>query len=103
MDMVKAMSITFIPIIDNYKHKRRTTMKSTKFLYKLAAITLAITMAVMSVVAVTKSASAATGQICTQYGTTTQGSYTIMNNRWGTTATQCINVTNNGFQITQQD
>ena len=78
-------------------------MKSTKFLYKLAAITLTITMAVMSVVAVTKPASAATGQICTQYGTTTQGSYTIMNNRWGTSATQCINVTNNGFQITQQD
>jgi hypothetical protein len=26
-----------------------------------------------------------------------------MNNRWGTSATQCINVTTNGFQITQQD
>ncbi len=78
-------------------------MKSTKFLYKLAAMTLAITMAVMSVMAVTKPASAATGQICTQFGTTTQGNYTIMNNRWGTSATQCINVTSNGFQITQQD
>ncbi len=26
-----------------------------------------------------------------------------MNNRWGTSATQCINVTSNGFQIVQQD
>src|SRR6187549_3144521 len=47
--------------------------------------------------------SAATGEICTQFGTTTQGNYTIMNNRWGTSATQCINVTNNGFQITTQN
>jgi hypothetical protein len=48
-------------------------------------------------------ARAATGTICDQYGTTTQGSYVVMNNRWGTSATQCINVTNNGFQITRQD
>jgi Glycosyl hydrolase family 12/Cellulose binding domain len=47
--------------------------------------------------------SAATGQICTQYGTTTQGNYLVMNNRWGTSATQCINVTASGFQIVQQD
>ena len=46
---------------------------------------------------------AATGQICTQYGTTTQGNYIVMNNRWGTSATQCINVTTSGFQIVQQD
>jgi Glycosyl hydrolase family 12/Cellulose binding domain len=46
---------------------------------------------------------AATGQICTQYGTTTQGNYVVMNNRWGTSATQCINVTTSGFQIIQQD
>jgi hypothetical protein len=47
-------------------------------------------------------ASAATGTICAQYGSTIQGSYYVQNNRWGTSATQCINVTNNGFQITQQ-
>ena len=48
-------------------------------------------------------AQGATGQICTQYGTTTQGNYIVMNNRWGTSATQCINVTTSGFQIVQQD
>jgi hypothetical protein len=41
--------------------------------------------------------------ICEQYGTVVAGSYVIQNNRWGTTATQCINTTGNGFSITQQD
>jgi len=42
-------------------------------------------------------------QICDQYGSTTiQGRYVVQNNRWGTTAQQCINVTDNGFSITQQ-
>ncbi|AGZ45210.1 GH12 family glycosyl hydrolase domain-containing protein [Actinoplanes friuliensis] len=42
-------------------------------------------------------------QICEQYGSTTIGGrYTVMNNRWGTTAQQCINVTDNGFAITSQ-
>ncbi|MBB5802614.1 hypothetical protein F4560_002382 [Saccharothrix ecbatanensis] len=41
--------------------------------------------------------------ICQQYGSTTiQGRYVVQNNRWGTSATQCINVTSSGFQITQQ-
>ncbi|MDG4829173.1 cellulose binding domain-containing protein [Solwaraspora sp. WMMD1047] len=46
---------------------------------------------------------AADTQICEQYGSTTiQGRYVVQNNRWGTTAQQCINVTNNGFSITSQ-
>ena len=79
-------------------------MKNIKFFNKVVTITLTLMMVVVSFAAfTTHSASAATGQICAQYGTTTQGSYTIMNNRWGTSAAQCINVTNNGFQIVQQD
>ncbi|MEH1013499.1 cellulose binding domain-containing protein [Micromonospora sp. CPCC 206060] len=43
-------------------------------------------------------------QICDQYGSTTiQHRYVVQNNRWGTTATQCINVTSTGFSITRQD
>ncbi|WP_377270977.1 cellulose binding domain-containing protein [Peterkaempfera sp. SMS 1(5)a] len=43
-------------------------------------------------------------QICDQYGTTTvAGHYVVQNNRWGTSATQCINVTSSGFQLTQAD
>jgi hypothetical protein len=58
---------------------------------------------VLAVLGSIQPASAATGQICDQYGTTTQGNYIVMNNRWGTSATQCINVTTSGFQIVQQD
>jgi Glycosyl hydrolase family 12/Cellulose binding domain len=46
---------------------------------------------------------AADTQICDQYGTTTIGGrYVVMNNRWGTSAQQCINVTSTGFSITSQ-
>ncbi|HEY0001639.1 MAG TPA: cellulose binding domain-containing protein, partial [Actinoplanes sp.] len=34
--------------------------------------------------------------------TTIGGRYVVMNNRWGTTAEQCINVTGTGFSITSQ-
>ncbi|MDX8031335.1 glycoside hydrolase [Lentzea sp. BCCO 10_0856] len=41
--------------------------------------------------------------ICDQYGSTTiQGRYVVQNNRWGTSAQQCINVTSSGFQLTTQ-
>jgi len=40
-------------------------------------------------------------QICDQYGSTTiQGRYVVQNNRWGTSETQCINVTSSGFSLT---
>ncbi|GAA4682262.1 GH12 family glycosyl hydrolase domain-containing protein [Phytohabitans rumicis] len=42
-------------------------------------------------------------RICEQYGSTTiQGRYVVQNNRWGTSAEQCINVTDNGFSIVSQ-
>src|SRR3954465_15869857 len=46
---------------------------------------------------------AADTQICDQYGSTTIGGrYVVMNNRWGTSAQQCINVTSSGFSIQSQ-
>ncbi|WP_229399535.1 GH12 family glycosyl hydrolase domain-containing protein [Micromonospora okii] len=43
-------------------------------------------------------------QICEQYGSTVIGNrYVAQNNRWGTTAQQCINVTGTGFEITTQN
>ncbi|MCK1822441.1 cellulose binding domain-containing protein, partial [Streptomyces sp. XM83C] len=42
--------------------------------------------------------------ICEQYGSTTiQGRYVVQNNRWGTSDTQCISVTDSGFRVTQAD
>jgi len=41
--------------------------------------------------------------ICEQYGSAIiQSRYVVMNNRWGTSAQQCINVTSTGFAITSQ-
>jgi hypothetical protein len=56
-----------------------------------------------SVVVATAGPAQADVTICEQYGSTTiQGRYVAQNNRWGSSATQCINVTSTGFQITQQ-
>src|ERR1035437_4943655 len=76
-------------------------MKSRQRMGVLAAVLLAVSVFPIALAA--PSAFAATGQMCDQWGSTTQGNYAVMNNRWGTTATQCINVTSSGFQVTQQD
>lgn len=78
-------------------------MKATNFDRKFASHLMVFALVAGAVLVASPSAKAATGKICTQYGSTTQGSYTLMNNRWGTGATQCINVTSNGFQIVQQE
>ncbi|MET8123592.1 cellulose binding domain-containing protein [Micromonospora sp. NPDC005291] len=65
----------------------------------LAAAGLLITSSLVAV-ALGGNASADT-QICEQYGSTViQSRYVVQNNRWGTTAQQCINVTGSGFEIT---
>ncbi|GAA0455652.1 glycosyl hydrolase family 5 [Paractinoplanes deccanensis] len=52
---------------------------------------------------VTAGPASADVQICEQYGSTTIGGrYVVMNNRWGTSAQQCIDVTSTGFTITSQ-
>ncbi len=46
----------------------------------------------------------AAAELCDQYATTTiQGRYVVQNNRWGTSAPQCINATGSGFTITRAD
>jgi hypothetical protein len=66
----------------------------------LAAGIAAIGVGVAVLVNVTP-AHAAT--LCDQFATVVSGNYVIMNNRWGTSATQCINTTASGFSIIQQD
>lgn len=41
--------------------------------------------------------------LCDKFATANLGNYTVMNNKWGTDATQCISLSNNGFKIIQQD
>ncbi|MFF9025254.1 GH12 family glycosyl hydrolase domain-containing protein [Streptomyces eurythermus] len=61
-------------------------------------------LAALAALLTTAPAAQADTAICDQYGSTTiQGRYVVQNNRWGTSETQCINVTNSGFRITQAD
>ncbi|MFE9958029.1 cellulose binding domain-containing protein [Micromonospora sp. NPDC005299] len=71
----------------------------------LRALAAAGLLAAGSIVAVALGGSAsADTQICEQYGSTTiGGKYVVQNNRWGTSAQQCINVTSTGFSISRQD
>ncbi|MER6345846.1 GH12 family glycosyl hydrolase domain-containing protein [Streptomyces sp. NPDC001595] len=42
--------------------------------------------------------------ICEQFGSTViQGRYVVQNNRWGTSATQCVTATDTGFRLSQAD
>ncbi|MBD0841802.1 MULTISPECIES: GH12 family glycosyl hydrolase domain-containing protein [unclassified Streptomyces] len=42
--------------------------------------------------------------ICEQYGSAViQGRYVVQNNRWGTSAPQCVTTTDTGFRVTQAD
>ncbi|MFE6281702.1 cellulose binding domain-containing protein [Streptomyces sp. NPDC057877] len=62
--------------------------------------------ALATVVALLTAAPAAQADtlICEQYGSTViQGRYVVQNNRWGTSATQCVNATDTGFTVTQAD
>ena len=43
--------------------------------------------------------------LCDQYASTTidNGAYIVQNNRWGTSATQCLGVSSTGFTVTKQE
>lgn len=70
----------------------------------LALIALLGTLLGMSGVAAAQLATAAP-VLCDQYASTPiqGGRYIVMNNRWGTSATQCIDVSGTGFTVTQAD
>jgi hypothetical protein len=69
---------------------------------RFAAAAGVLAAAAIATVIATSPAQADT-QICDQFGSTTiQGRYVVQNNRWGTSAQQCINVTSTGFSITSQ-
>ncbi|MFF8093601.1 cellulose binding domain-containing protein [Streptomyces sp. NPDC016675] len=68
---------------------------------------LGVLIATLAVVAslVTAAAPAqADTTICEPFGTTTiQGRYVVQNNRWGSSATQCVTATDTGFRVAQAD
>ncbi len=70
----------------------------------VALIALLCSLLAMAGVAAAQGATAAP-VLCEQYASTPVqgGRYIVMNNRWGTSATQCIDVSGTGFTVTQAD
>ena len=70
----------------------------------VALLALLCTLLGMSGIAAAQVATAAP-VLCDQYASTTiqGGRYIVGNNRWGTSATQCIDVSGTGFTVTQAD
>ena len=75
---------------------------ATRRVLALVAATLLGTGAAVAGVATTVAAAPAGTVLCDQYASTPSpdGRYIVQNNRWGTSAQQCITVTANGFQLT---
>jgi hypothetical protein len=75
-----------------------------RFLRSIGLTVLLVVGTAVGPVGTTQTALADT-QICAQYGSTSidSGRYIVQNNRWGTSATQCINVTSTGFSVIQAD
>ena len=70
---------------------------------KTSWLAVACAMAVAAILGGASGESAhADTTVCAQYGSTTidNGRYVVMNNEWGDTSPQCINVTATGFAIT---
>lgn len=70
-----------------------------------AAVTALVAGAATAVTTVGTPSAAAATALCDQYAktTTADGKYRIQNNRWGTSAQQCIEPTATGFTVTQAD
>ncbi|MGW8063097.1 GH12 family glycosyl hydrolase domain-containing protein [Streptomyces ziwulingensis] len=69
----------------------------------LVGALIAIFAVVASLVTAAAPAQADT-TICEPFGTTTiQGRYVVQNNRWGSSATQCVTATDTGFRVGQAD
>ncbi|GAA2993424.1 GH12 family glycosyl hydrolase domain-containing protein [Streptomyces fulvorobeus] len=71
---------------------------------RTALATMATVLASMAALVTTAGPAQADTLICDQFGSTTiQGRYVVQNNRWGTSATQCVNATATGFELTRAD
>ncbi|MFK4152676.1 cellulose binding domain-containing protein [Streptomyces fungicidicus] len=69
----------------------------------LSAALLTVLAVVAALMTATPPAQADT-TICETYGSTTiQGRYVVQNNRWGSSATQCVTATDTGFRLTRAD
>ncbi|MDN3295100.1 cellulose binding domain-containing protein [Streptomyces ficellus] len=71
---------------------------------RTAATAALVTLGSLSALVTATAPAQADTLICDQFGSTTiQGRYVVQNNRWGTSATQCVNATATGFELTRAD
>ncbi|CAL9639473.1 hypothetical protein SUDANB145_06293 [Streptomyces sp. enrichment culture] len=67
-------------------------------------MTLSLIAALTALMTSAAPAGAADTTICEQYGTATiQNRYVVQNNRWGSSAEQCVTVTDTGFRLSRAD
>ena len=70
----------------------------------LLSALLSALAAVAALLVAAPPAQAADTVICEQFGSAViQGRYVVQNNRWGTSAAQCVTATDTGFRVTQAD
>ncbi len=85
-----------VPHMPRLRHHPRT-------LRAVSAALLTALAALAALLTATAPAQADT-TVCEEFGSTViQGRYVVQNNRWGTSATQCVTATDNGFRLTQAD
>ncbi|MEU6530023.1 cellulose binding domain-containing protein [Streptomyces sp. NPDC046928] len=81
----------------------RPSPHSSRTARGLLAALLTALAAVAALLVATQPAQADT-VICEEFGSTViQGRYVVQNNRWGTSATQCVTATDTGFRVSQAD
>lgn len=85
-----------VPHMPRLRHHPRT-------LRAVSAALLTALAALAALLTATAPAQADT-TVCEEFGSTViQGRYVVQNNRWGTSAPQCVTATDNGFRLTQAD
>ncbi|MCM3298183.1 cellulose binding domain-containing protein [Streptomyces pseudogriseolus] len=87
------------------RHHSRTlrVVSAARTLRAVSAALLTALAALAALLTATAPAQADT-TICEEFGSTViQGRYVVQNNRWGTSATQCVTATNSGFRVSQAD
>ncbi|MEU2372196.1 cellulose binding domain-containing protein [Streptomyces pseudogriseolus] len=83
--------------------RTRRAVSATRTLRAVSAALLTALAALAALLTATAPAQADT-TICEEFGSTViQGRYVVQNNRWGTSATQCVTATNSGFRVSQAD
>ncbi|GGU21421.1 GH12 family glycosyl hydrolase domain-containing protein [Streptomyces lavendofoliae] len=92
---------TFLhPARHRARHRRHQRLRSLRTAATAALVALGSLTALTTATAPAR----ADTVICDQFGSTTiQGRYVVQNNRWGTSATQCVNATSTGFTLTRAD